>query len=157
MGHSHGMSGRVPACCVLLSLIVCIGGARADDGQLRVVSVVTPDRVVEFRVEIADTPEERARGLMFREALPENRGMLFVYGTARTVTMWMKNTYIPLDMVFIGDDGIIAHIRQNAPPRSLDAISSGGPVAYVLELNAGVTRRMKIGKGDRVIVGSLPQ
>lgn len=105
----------------------------------------------DFSLEIANTPEMRSRGLMFRRELAEGRGMLFDFGPREIeVTMWMKNTYIPLDMVFIRADGRIRHIAENTTPLSEATISSGGPVKGVLEVIAGTARRLGIAAGDRV-------
>jgi uncharacterized membrane protein (UPF0127 family) len=105
----------------------------------------------DFQLEIANTPESRSRGLMFRRELPEGRGMLFDFGTRETeVSMWMKNTYIPLDMIFIRADGRIRHIAENTTPHSEATISSGGPVKGVLEVIAGTARRLGLAAGDRV-------
>jgi len=103
-----------------------------------------------FEVELALSREQRAQGLMYRRSLAENAGMLFVYGKERPVSMWMKNTLIPLDILFIRRDGRIARIAGRAVPRSLQTISSGRPVAAVLELNGGTAARFGIQPGDRV-------
>jgi uncharacterized membrane protein (UPF0127 family) len=104
-----------------------------------------------FVVEIANTPETRSRGLMFRRELPEGRGMLFEFGARESeISMWMKNTYIPLDMVFIRANGLISHIAENTTPFSEATISSNGPVKGVLEVIAGTARRLGIAAGDRV-------
>lgn len=105
---------------------------------------------VRFQVEIADTPEERARGLMFRDALPPDAGMLFVYPHEQVISMWMRNTLIPLDMLFIGADGRVVNIRERAVPGSTETIPSAGPVRAVLELNGGTVARLKLKPGDRV-------
>jgi hypothetical protein len=105
----------------------------------------------EFVVELAVTPEQRSRGLMFRRELPDRRGMLFDFGPGETdVSMWMRNTYIPLDMVFIRADGTIRHIAADTVPFSETIIPSTGPVKGVLEVIAGTCRRLGIVPGDRV-------
>ena len=105
-----------------------------------------------FEVEIANTPETRARGLMFRRSLPADGGMLFDFAPGETdVSMWMKNTYIPLDMVFIRANGTIRHIAENTTPFSEATISSRGPVKAVLEVAGGTCQRLGIAAGDRVI------
>jgi uncharacterized membrane protein (UPF0127 family) len=105
----------------------------------------------EFQLEIANTPESRSRGLMFRRELPDGRGMLFDFGARETeISMWMKNTYIPLDMIFIRADGRIRHIAENTTPHSEATISSNGPVKGVLEVIAGTARRLGLSPGDRV-------
>lgn len=104
-----------------------------------------------FTVELAVTPEQRAQGLMFRRKLAPDAGMLFDMGRhAGRAAMWMKNTYIPLDMLFIEADGKIESIAERAVPHSLETISSRGPVRAVLELNGGTAARLGIEPGDRV-------
>lgn len=103
-----------------------------------------------FEVEIADDPEERRVGLMHRKHLPADRGMLFDHGKERVVRMWMKNTYIPLDMLFIGADGRIRRIAANTTPHSETIISSMVPVRAVLEVPGGTAERLAIRVGDRV-------
>ncbi|MCS6877519.1 MAG: DUF192 domain-containing protein, partial [Geminicoccaceae bacterium] len=95
-------------------------------------------------------PEELARGLMFRTELPERQGMLFDFGTEQPVFFWMRNTFIPLDMLFIGADGVIRHLHENAVPLSEEIIPSRYPVRAVLEINGGLARRLGIRAGDRV-------
>ncbi|WP_439575294.1 DUF192 domain-containing protein [Phreatobacter sp.] len=104
-----------------------------------------------FQLELADTPEKRSRGLMFRRSLPDGQGMLFEFGARETeVTMWMKNTYIPLDMIFIRANGVIRNIAENTTPLSEAIVASDGPVKGVLEVIAGTSRRLGIAPGDRV-------
>ncbi len=103
-----------------------------------------------FAVELAKTPEQLSFGLMFRRALPRDAGMLFDYARPQQVSMWMKNTRIPLDMLFIDKSGHIVHIRQRAVPGSLEVISSKVPVRGVLELNGGTVSRLGITRGDKV-------
>ncbi len=102
-------------------------------------------------IEIAETEEEKALGLMFRTQLGDDQGMLFAYGENHEMTMWMRNTYISLDMVFINADGIIHRIEQRAEPLSDRVITSEGAVAAVLELAGGATQRLGIKPGDRVV------
>lgn len=103
-----------------------------------------------FSVDIAADSESQIRGLMFRTHMPRDQGMLFDFGVERPVSMWMKNTYIPLDMLFIQDDGTIRTIVENTYPESLTPISSDGPVRYVLELNAGSVNRTGVVVGDKM-------
>ncbi len=104
-----------------------------------------------FRVELAATPEQLTQGLMYRRTLAADAGMLFDFGIDRPVSMWMRNTLIPLDMLFITRDGIVVGIRERAVPGSLEVISSPQPVRGVLELNGGTVQRLGLGVGDRVI------
>jgi len=104
----------------------------------------------DFTVEMALTPEQQEIGLMFRKEVPAGSGMLFDWGTPREVPMWMKNTIAPLDMVFIGADGKVSHIAEDAVPQSLAEIPSGGPVRATLEVQAGLTEKLDIRVGDKV-------
>jgi len=104
----------------------------------------------EFSVELATTEEDRSLGLMFRKELPHNSGMLFIYERERVVKMWMKNTFISLDMLFIDKNGFIIHLVKQTRPLSLDIISSMGNVLGVLELLGGTSDRLGIRAGDRV-------
>ena len=103
-----------------------------------------------FQVEIAETGAQRAQGLMFRRQMAADAGMLFLFGGSEVRAMWMKNTLIPLDMLFIDETGKIVRIEERTVPHSERAIVSGGPVAAVLELNAGTASRLGIKPGDRV-------
>lgn len=104
-----------------------------------------------FRVEIARTGEQQAQGLMFRTALAADAGMLFDYPQPTHVAIWMKNTLIPLDVIFIGRDGRIVRIYERAVPLSLATMASGEPVRAVLEVNGGTAERLSIRPGDRVV------
>ncbi|MGO8740562.1 DUF192 domain-containing protein [Rhodoblastus sp.] len=99
-------------------------------------------------VEVMRTPAEREHGLMDRRYLPPDRGMLFQFHREQNVLMWMKNTYIPLDMIFISPKGEVTHIHENAEPLSEDIISSDGPALGVLEVNAGYARKIGLKEGD---------
>jgi uncharacterized protein len=112
--------------------------------------IISGDSRFEFSVEIADTPAARSRGLMYRRSMPANQGMLFDFERDEMVSMWMRNTYISLDMLFIRKDGTIARIAEHTEPLSERTISSGEPVRSVLELNAGTASRLGISAGDRV-------
>ena len=103
-----------------------------------------------IQIEVAETPEEKSKGLMFRPKVPDGTGMLFPYGDPQEITMWMKNTYASLDMVFIRGDGIIHRIETNTEPMSERVIASEGPVTAVLELTAGAAAKLGIKPGDRV-------
>lgn len=144
-----GISRRA-VCIGALGMPAMIGTAQAQ--TLDRLSIVTVGGARhEFLVELALTPEQRSRGLMFRRELPEGRGMLFDFGPGETeVSMWMRNTYIPLDMVFIRADGTIRHIAADTVPFSETIIPSTGPVKGVLEVIAGTCRRLGIAAGDRV-------
>lgn len=115
------------------------------------VAVVTADgRRFDVTVELAATEEERAQGLMFRHQLGVDDGMLFLFPDEQVLSFWMKNTVIPLDMLFIRADGTIAGIVENAEPQSLKPRSVGKPSRYVLEVNGGWAKRNGVKAGDRV-------
>ena len=105
---------------------------------------------IDYSVEVADTPETTARGLMFRESLGDRAGMLFVFSPPREPSMWMKNTLIPLDMLFLDGEGEIIAIARNAVPGSLRHLSPEMPVSGVLEINGGQAATLNIRPGDRV-------
>ena len=104
-----------------------------------------------FKVEVAETPEQMTQGLMFRRSLAPDAGMLFDYKHPTTATMWMRNTLIPLDMLFVDAQGRIVNIHQRAVPQSLDVIAAEAPVRAVIELNGGTAARLGIQPGDRVV------
>jgi uncharacterized membrane protein (UPF0127 family) len=103
-----------------------------------------------FDVEVASTPDQQTTGEMFRTAVPADGGMLFDWGFPRESQMWMRNTLVPLDMVFINADGTIRSIAENTIPRSLAIIDSRGPVRATLELQGGITAKLDISVGDTV-------
>ena len=119
-------------------------------GLSKVDIVILSQKPQRFSVEVAKSDREQAKGLMFRQHLPQNEGMLFVYAPARPVSMWMKNTYISLDMLFINTDGEIMQIYENTIPMSLDLLSSQYNTAYVLEINAGLVNQHEIKVGQRI-------
>lgn len=104
-----------------------------------------------FTVEVVDTPQTRAKGLMFRESLAPDAGMLFDFKETREVSFWMSNTLIPLDMIFITAEGLVANIHANARPRDLTSIPSDGPVMFVLEIPGGRAKELGLAAGDRVV------
>jgi uncharacterized membrane protein (UPF0127 family) len=114
--------------------------------------IATPDaRLHTFHIWVADDDARRARGLMFVKQLAEDAGMLFVYDQPQTITMWMKNTFIPLDMVFVGADGKVINVAANTEPQSLKTIASHGEALGVIELKAGTAARLNIAKGAVVM------
>lgn len=116
------------------------------------VEIDAAGKVHRFDVWIADTPARHSQGLMFVRDLPADAGMLFVYEQPAVIAMWMKNTYIPLDMLFVAPDGRIAHILANAKPHSLATLSSEKVVQSVVELRGGEAARRGFKVGDRVRV-----
>ncbi len=130
-----------------LAPAICVAGASESPTKL---SVVTASGTHDFTVEVMRSRVELEKGLMFRREMAPDKGMLFDFGTAQDVSMWMKNTYLALDMLFIGGDGRIVSVKENAAPMSEDIISSGGPITGVLEINAGTAKRLSIRPGDLV-------
>jgi uncharacterized protein len=144
-------------CFLLLPLLGPAGGLAAV--ELQPLEIASKSGVHMFAVEMANTPEEQAKGLMFRRSLPEGQGMLFDFHEEQPTSFWMKNTYIPLDMIFIRADGRILRIAENTVPLSEALVPSGGPVRAVLEVIGGTARKLGIAAGDRVahpIFGSRP-
>jgi uncharacterized membrane protein (UPF0127 family) len=124
---------------------------------LEPLEVVTSHGPVRFNVAVADDEPERQQGLMFRSVMDENEGMLFDFRKAQPVSFWMKNTLIPLDMIFIGADGRIVNIAANTQPYSLSPVPSDGPVLAVLEIGGGLSAQMGIAPGDRVLHRIFPR
>jgi uncharacterized membrane protein (UPF0127 family) len=115
------------------------------------VTIVSKDGTShEFNIEIAATPSEQAKGLMFRESLAEDAGMLFLFKTVDERSFWMENTFIPLDLIFIEPDGTIQHIHTMAKPQDRTAITSGQKSKAVLEINGGTSDKLDIAVGDKV-------
>ena len=113
-----------------------------------VVATDEGDRV--FQVEIADEPQERSKGLMFRREMARDHGMLFDYGEEVPASFWMSNTYIPLDMIFVKSDGTVESIAERTTPLSENSVKSRGPVRYVLEINGGLSDELGIEPGDKL-------
>ena len=139
------------ALLALGSVVAASQPARADvtvaDQSLEVVTSKGRQR---FVVEVVDTAESRAKGLMFRTEMAPDHGMLFDFRREEPVWFWMKNTYLPLDMIFARADGTILSIAENTTPLSEAMVPSNGPVRFVLELNAGSAARLGLKAGDRL-------
>ncbi|WP_246745824.1 MULTISPECIES: DUF192 domain-containing protein [unclassified Ciceribacter] len=141
------------ALVALFSLVVftVLIGSGASSAATSTITISTAAGAShDFSVELAVTPSERAQGLMNRTELDPDSGMLFDFGEARPVTMWMRDTPLSLDMLFVGDDGTILKIAENTKPQSDDLIYSGDDVRYVLEINGGRSAALGIAKGDRL-------
>ena len=133
-----------------LAVWVLLAGAAAAQ-TFEPLSIVTKEGARHaFQVEVARNDADRAQGLMYRRSMPADRGMLFDFGRVEPVAMWMQNTYLSLDMLFIRPDGVVARVAANTEPLSTRTIPSGEPVLSVLELNAGTAARLGIKAGDRV-------
>ncbi|MFZ2995341.1 DUF192 domain-containing protein [Sphingobium sp.] len=152
---------RLSALLTLGLLAACSSSEPAAQNSAQAQTVATTLPVVitttkgahRFDVEVAQTPDQQAQGLMFRKSLADDGGMLFPMDPPRTASFWMKNTLIPLDMIFIRTDGTIAFIGANTVPYSREPVSAGIPVAAVLELRGGRAGELGIGEGDRVAWG----
>ena len=137
------------ACAALsFALFLAPGSSRAQ--SLEDLTIVAGGGRHVFYVEVARTDDERAKGLMDRSHMPEDRGMLFDFKQVTPISMWMKNTVMPLDMFFIRADGTVARITEHTEPFSTRVIPSGEPVLAVLELNAGAAARIGAKAGDKV-------
>lgn len=135
-----------------LALVLGHGGLAmaADFGRGEVTLVTASGQRYHFEVEVAHSPALQAQGLMFRKSLAQNKGMVFPYDPAQEVSMWMENTYISLDMLFVGEGGRIIKIHPEARPGSRKIISSGAKVEAVIELKGKTARRLGVRVGDRV-------
>ncbi len=133
---------------VLVSFLLVVGPARS--AALKTLEIVSATGVHVFSVEIADTEPAREKGLMFRKSLPDGQGMLFDFHREQDVSFWMKNTYVPLDMIFIRANGRILRIAENTEPLSTKLVPSEGEVLGVLEVAGGTCHRLGIRPGDRV-------
>jgi uncharacterized protein len=122
----------------------------AGSAEQQTLEIVSKSGVHVFTVELAVTDEERQKGLMFRRSLPESTGMLFDFKRDQDISMWMHNTYVSLDMIFIRGDGRILRIAENTETESDKIIPSGGPVRAVLEVVAGTAKKFGLAPGDRV-------
>ena len=148
-----GLRLRAVALALLLCCLAPPAGAEQESRLAPTESLIieTADGVQHaFRAYLASTNEQRARGLMFFRQLPEDVGMLFLYPQPRVISMWMKNTFIPLDMLFLDARGVIINIAEQTVPHSLESIRSEGPALAVLEVNGGTARRLGIKPGDRL-------
>ena len=137
-----------------LSLIALSLGAATEtqaDMRRETLKFVTATGTHTFQIEIADSIDEKSRGLMFRRSLADDAGMLFPYQPAQEITMWMKNTYISLDMVFIRADGVVHGIATATEPFSEAVIASKGDVTGVLEIRAGIAAKIGLKPGDKVV------
>jgi uncharacterized membrane protein (UPF0127 family) len=132
--------------------------ATAESGlELIPLRIRSAGRSHNFTVEVARTEDQQAQGLMYRQSLAPDRGMLFPFSPPRPASFWMKNTFIPLDMIFIRADGSIARIADNTVPRSLDPVQVGEPVVAVLEIAGGRAAELGISEADRVSWPGGPQ
>jgi uncharacterized protein len=141
---------RALAVAVTLAAASLMAPLPAGSAEQQTLEIVSKSGVHVFSVELAVTDEERQKGLMFRRSLPESQGMLFDFKRDQDISMWMRNTYVSLDMIFIRGDGRILRIAENTQTESDRIIPSGGPVRAVLEVVAGTAKKFGIAAGDRV-------
>jgi uncharacterized protein len=143
---------RAPLATLLAVLFVMLAGAaaRAQEGPTEPLTIASRTGRHTFAVEVARDDATRTQGLMYRRKMAPDHGMLFDFERTEPVTMWMKNTYLPLDMVFIRADGTVSRVAADTEPLSTRIIPSGEPVLSVLELNAGTAARLGIHAGDTV-------
>lgn len=146
---------RTALVCALIAVAGCAPssakpGANSVAVKLTPLDIVTARKTIRFHVEVARTDAEQEHGLMFRTGLPDHGGMIFPMASPRWAVFWMKNTLIPLDMIFIRADGHIARIAANTTPQSLDQVSSGEPVIAVLEIIGGGAEKDGLQAGDLV-------
>ena len=138
----------------LIACLLIVSGAFASTGaqaaSIQPLEIVTKSGVQVFSVEVATTDQDKETGLMYRKELPDGKGMLFDFSPEQQISMWMKNTYISLDMIFIRADGRILRIAENTEPLSTRIISSGGLAKGVLEVIAGTAQKYGIAPGDQV-------
>ncbi len=148
----------------IVTLLALVGSALAlaqddlDEAFAKDVLIVHASNHACYRLDIyiASTDQQRARGLMHVRNLPESTGMLFVYDYDAHLSMWMKNTFIPLDILFVRADGSVSSIAYDTEPQSLKSIAALEPVRYVLELNAGVAEKLSIDQYSRLEWDTLP-
>ena len=163
------MTRRSALVTLAIGLLTLFAAAVPRDGltQSALASFAQDELVIEgadgrrhsFQVELALEPRQQSQGLMYRKRMAADAGMLFIYQPTRPVAMWMQNTYIPLDMIFIQADGEISKIVQRTVPLSQETISSDRPVRAVLEVNGGTAARLELKPGDRVVhalIGGAP-
>jgi len=130
--------------------LICMAGASFAACAENIASMRGDFGTAQFTVAVADDNAERARGLMFVENMGAMEGMLFVYDRPRSVSFWMRNTLIPLDMVFVGQDGVVDHIHPMAQPLDENPIFGGSDIQYVLEINGGMAQRLGLDVGDQM-------
>ena len=147
---SHRVRAWLWVAAAALVALCALDSPGALAASFQPLEIVTKNGVQVFSVEMATTEEEKATGLMYRKELADGKGMLFDFSPEQQVSMWMKNTYIPLDMIFIRADGRILRIAENTEPLSTKIIPSGGLAKGVLEVIAGTAKKYGIEPGDRV-------
>ena len=151
VAHKSWRGPLLTSLVAVVGMLVTLGTTPvAQAASFAPLEIVTKSGVQVFSVEMATTEEEKTTGLMYRKELADGKGMLFDFSPEQQVSMWMKNTYISLDMIFIRADGRVLRIAENTEPHSTKIISSGGLAKGVLEVIAGTAQKYGIQPGDRV-------
>jgi len=137
---------------ICFGIITLINFSHSEDIEFKkdILTVVAENKNIKFVIELAISPAERSLGLMYRKKLLLDHGMLFIYPNSQKVTMWMKNTLIPLDMIFINANGTIEDIISMTSPKSLTLLTTKNKVKAVLEINGGLCKYLNINKGDKI-------
>jgi uncharacterized protein len=148
---ARGLALRPLRALAAAVLLVGLAVAAAAAAKLETLVFETAGGPRAFQIEVAATPEQRETGLMYRRSMPDDYGMLFDFGGPQEITMWMKNTYVSLDMVFVSEEGRVTRIAERTEPLSTRIISSGGKARYVVEIAGGAARRIGLKPGDRVV------
>ena len=149
------LSRQLVAAAVILAALTFVARAAEDcrpapERPRENLQIVTASGAHPIKVEVARTPDQRAKGLMCRRTMARDQGMLFTFDGETPIYMWMKNTYLPLDMIFVSRTGVVTAITEHTKPFSRDLISSGGPAYAVIELNAGVAGELGIVEGSKI-------
>jgi len=148
--YRHRVRARLWISAIVVVALCALSGSGARAASVQPLEIVTKSGVQVFLYWIANHGEEKTTGLMYRKELPDGKGMLFDFSPEQQVSMWMKNTFISLDMIFIRADGRILRIAENTEPQSTRIIPSGGLAKGVLEVIAGTAKKYGIAPGDRV-------
>ncbi len=154
----RGLFAKLNLIGLTLGMFALAGGAFANPACREDTAYLRGDfGTARFHVEVADEPEERARGLMFRDTMPKSAGMLFVYDRPQSVAFWMRNTLIPLDMIFLDSSGKVRKVHSNAVPGDETPIPGGASdILMVLEINGGLARAMGIAPGTELRHPAVP-
>jgi len=145
------VSRWVPVLVLCLALSPAALAQPIEFGRTRVTVETAAGSRYTFNVDLAETPEQRSQGLMYRDSIPETGGMLFLFDEPHIASFWMRNTFVSLDMIFVQRDGRIVNIHERAVPGSHAVISAAAPVTAVLEIRGGLANRLGIRAGDRLV------
>jgi len=149
------MKNRIQIIAIALAILLVLGTCYYLFGGKRTLNIQTRNGTITYQVERAVTTEQQKKGLMHRTSLAPKHGMIFLFDPIRVAHMWMKDTLIPLDMIFFDKQGRIVHVHHNAIPEDLTVISSGRPVAGVLEINAGEAKEHGIDLRSKIDLDSV--